>query len=157
MITLLVLALLGAGSYLFDRYRELLIDSSSPAELQALRETLLAETSSVHGNWLRTLNPLVKDVQGDLVWNSAQQEGVMRLMNLPAPKDGHFYRLWLHDARGDSTAAVSGADLRQGSGRGELLTPIQTATTVEEPYKFVLTLQTDGNEAAGQTLLMVQP
>jgi hypothetical protein len=157
MMILLVLSLVGLGGYVLGQFQGVLANDSTPAGLQALRETLLAETSSVRGNWLRTLNPLVKDVQGDLVWNSAQQQGVMRFVNLPSPKAGHFYQLWLYDTRGESDAAVSGAELREGSGRGELFVPIKTATTVEEPYKFVLALQAEGDKKVGQTLLMVQP
>jgi hypothetical protein len=81
----------------------------------------------------------------------------MRFVNLPSPKAGHFYQLWLYDTRGESADAVAGAELREGSGRGELFAPIQTATTVEEPYKFVLALQAEGDRKVGQTLMMVQP
>lgn len=125
--------------------------------LPELRETLLADPASLRGNWLRTLNPLVQDVQGDLVWNAEKQVGVMRFVNLSNPKRGTFYQLWLYDARGDSHDPVSGAVFRRGSGNAEWLSLIETSTKVIDPYKFELKLERDDGKEPGQILLMVQP
>lgn len=128
-----------------------------PDELAELRDTLLADPASLRGNWLRTLNPLIQDVQGDLVWNAEKQQGVMRFVDLPAPKRNTFYQLWLYDTRGESSEPVSGATFRRGSANSEWLLPIKTATEVQEPYKFELKLETDDGKQPGQILLMVQP
>lgn len=157
LITALLLALLTVGITLaLNQFRGVRADSS-PAELRQLHESLLADPSSVSGSWLRTLNPVVKDVQGDLVWNGTQQQGVLRIRDLPTPKTGTFYQLWLYDARSTSAEAVSGSILRQGSGREELFAPIKAAVPILEPYKFELKLQADKSGVPGQILLMVQP
>lgn len=126
-------------------------------DLAELRESLLADPASVRGNWLRTLNPGIQDVQGDLVWNAEKQQGVMRFIDLPNPKRGMFYQLWLYDARGENSAPVSGATFRRGSGDGEWLELINTDTEVLEPYKFELKMEAGDGAKPGQILLMVQP
>ncbi len=126
-------------------------------DLPQLRETLLADTTSLRGNWLRTLNPAVQDVQGDLVWNASTQQGVMRFVDLPPPESGTFYQLWLYDSRGEHAEPVSGAVFRQSSGGGEWFVPIKTAVEVLEPYKFELKQESDTAGVPAQILLMVQP
>lgn len=153
---LLLLLLAGGSLYVSNRFAGALADTS-PAGLSQLRDTLLADPASVSGHWLRTLNPLVKDVQGDLVWNSQQQQGVMRIRDLPDPKNGNFYQLWLYDARGASGEPVSGAVLHKGAGREDLYALIVTDVPVLEPYKFVLKREKEKGTGSGQVLLMVQP
>lgn len=152
---LLLLLAVGGGLYLSNQCDGVRADAV-PADLRQLRETLLADPGSVSGHWLRTLNPQVKDVQGDLVWNSQQQKGVIRIRDLPNPSKGAFYHLWLYDARGDDKP-VSGLVLRRGAGREELFALIKVDAPVLEPYKFVLKLEKEGDEENAQVLLMVQP
>lgn len=154
-ILLLVSAVVGS-LYASNLLQGVRADASSD-DLHQMRETLLADSASISGHWLRTLNPLVKDVQGDLVWNSQQQQGVMRIRDLPAPKNGEFYQLWLYDTRSAADAPVSGAILRKGAGREELYVPIKADTPVQEPYKFVLKLEKANAASPAQVLLMVQP
>lgn len=130
---------------------------SQGVDLQELRQELLASADTQHGNWLRTLNPLVKRVEGDLVWNSPRQTGVMKISKLPRPKAGSYYQLWIFDTRKSTMNAISGAVFRYGSGRNELFIPIETNTHVESPYKFELNLEFDDPQKASQILLMVQP
>ena len=157
LITILSIAMLITGLVLFADQLKGAQAETSPDGLKELRISLLADPSSVSGNWLRTLNPDMKNVQGDLVWNSTQQQGVMRLLDLPKPKAGTFYQLWLYDALGGNQEPVSGGILQQGSGKTELFAPIKTTTVVQEPYKFELKLQTNNYSANGKILLMVQP
>ncbi len=157
LITALIIVLLLAGLALTSHQLRGAQANTTPSGLQELRASLLADNSSVGGSWLRTLNPTVKDVQGDLVWNSTTQQGVMRLLDLPNPKAGTFYQLWLYDARGASQEPVSGGILHQGSGKAALLTLIKTSIPVQEPYKFELKLQHDTIAANGKVLLVVQP
>lgn len=117
-----------------------------------------ARDDSVRGSWLRTLNPLVKDVQGGLVWNSAQQEGVMQLLGLPDPGRGSQYHLWIYDSRGSSGVPVSGGVLSEGSGKYEHFVAIKAAGHVTEPFKFELMLESlDSDDEDAQVVLMVQP
>ncbi|QQZ28600.1 anti-sigma factor [Thiothrix subterranea] len=155
MVSLLLTVLLAGILLALPHFRDVHADTATDG-LATLREELLANPTSISGNWLRTLNPIVKDVQGDLVWNSTQQQGVLRIRNLPKPKAGQFYQLWLYDAQGNSADGISGGLLTQGVGSEELFMEINTATPVQEPYKFEFTLQSNQQET-GQILLMVQP
>lgn len=156
IFSLILLLSIGAITYTLHPLHAGRADET-PSNLEELRDTLLADPNSVRGNWLRTLNPLVQDIQGDLVWNSAYQQGVMRIVDLPAPKPGSYYQLWIFDALKPADEAVSGAVLRQGSGRQELLAPIQATEHVETPYKFELHLEFEQQDKTPQVLLMVQP
>lgn len=124
-------------------------------------QRLRADTSHIGGNWLRTLNPAVQDVQGDLVWSNKEQAGVMRFINLPEPRKGFRYHVWIYDSHRVNDQAVSGAILGKGSGRQELFVPLAAASPVVAPYKFVLTQESDSDEGNDKTeariLLMVQP
>ena len=153
LIAALLLVALGFGV----RHWEPAQASADNGELSVLRERLLSDSSSVRGNWLRTLNPLVQDVQGDLVWNSTQSQGVMRFVDLPAPAAGQFYQLWLYDTRSADGVPVSGAVVRNGAGKGEWFAAIKTEKMVLAPFKFELHLHADKSAEKSQLLLMVQP
>ncbi|MEN9422946.1 MAG: hypothetical protein RL122_329 [Pseudomonadota bacterium] len=151
-----VLLIVGLG-YAIQHLRSVHAEATTTDGLGELRTRLLADPSSVSGNWLRTLNPLVKTVQGDVVWNSAQQQGVMRFIDLPKPKAGTFYQLWLYDARGSSSEPVSGGIVTQGAGDNELLALIESPQVVNEPYKFEFKLHLAPQTTDGKVLLMMQP
>jgi hypothetical protein len=157
LIVVLLLALLGAGSwYGWAHFRPGQTDTASNG-LADQHRTLLADPSSVRGNWAHTMNPLVANVQGDLVWNNQQQQGVMRLSNLPGLSAGDSYQLWIYDAHKPTDDPISGAVLHQGSGTGEMFSAVKATTPVLEPYKFVLKLESARVGSVGQILLMVQP
>lgn len=132
--------------------------SSLQQRYQQLRES----GSSMGGSWLRTLNPLMKDVQGGLIWVNEQQQGVMRFLNLPDPKRGFEYRLWIHDSRAEQGEPILGAQLQEGSGKQERFVELAAVGKVYEPFKFVLTMEPLGNTSSDQAddtsiMLMVQP
>jgi hypothetical protein len=153
LVAALLLVALGFGM----RHWEPAQASANNGDLSVLRERLFSDPSSVRGNWLRTLNPLVQDVQGDLVWNSTQSQGVMRFVDLPAPATGQFYQLWLYDTRSADGVPVSGAVVRNGVGKGEWFAAIKTERAVITPFKFELHLHADKSAEKSQLLLMVQP
>lgn len=151
-----ILSLLWAGSLVTRDVAQVQADSSD-SSLSQLRGQLLADAASLRGSWSRTLNPLVQEVQGDLVWNATQQQGVMRFVRLPQPADGAFYQLWLHDSRSSDGKPISGAVLQQSPTLAEWFAPIKHREKVLEPYKFELVLVTGKPGDAPQLLLMVQP
>ena len=134
---------------------------SSGVEESSLKlsyQILQGRPESMGGHWLRTLNPRMRDVQGDLIWNAEEQQGVMRFIKLPDPKKGEHYRLWIHDSRSVDGKPVSGAVLNSGSGKQELFVAITAQAHVSEPFKFVLTMEPkEGVPSAEQIMLMVQP
>lgn len=151
------LALLMSGWYALHRIQP---QSAMGAggSLQQQYEALQTQADSIGGYWLRTLNPLVKHVEGDLVWNNPLQQGVMRIRNLPAPPAGGHYRLWLYDAqRPDISQGISVATLEQGTGDTMVYKEIRTDVPVGRPYKFALKLHTGTDTQNGTVLLAIQP
>lgn len=110
------------------------------------------------GNWLRTLNSDIQEVRGDLLWNSDNQVGMMRLVNLPNPTTGYQYHIWAYDSHRPSDQPISIAVLDRGSGQQEWFVPLTASESMPSPYKFELTLEpVDTQQTANPlVLLMVQ-
>lgn len=110
------------------------------------------------GNWLRTLNSDIQEVRGDLLWNSDNQAGMMRLVNLPNPTTGYQYHIWAYDSHRPSDQPISIAVLDRGSGQQEWFVPLTASESMPSPYKFELTLEpVDTQQTANPlVLLMVQ-
>lgn len=158
LIACLVLATVWAGLRWVNSAENTPATGAEISSLKLDYQTLRSRTDSAGGNWLRTLNSRMKDVQGDLTWNGVLQRGVMRFINLPSPKGKQRYQLWIHDSRSPDGKPVLGAVLESGSGKQELFVAIQADKTVLEPFKFVLSMGEAGaSEADGQIMLMVQP
>ena len=128
---------------------------SSRMSYQILRD----KADSIGGNWLRTLNPMVKNVQGDLIWNKTLQNGVMRFINLPDPMKGFEYLLWIYDSRNEAGSPILGATLAEGAGKQELFVDFKPVAEVIQPYKFVLTMDKVGQRQPDDEsiILMAQP
>jgi len=124
--------------------------------MEAEYQRLLQAEGSVGGNWLRTLNPNMKAVQGDLVWSTAEQRGVMRIMHLPKPERAQQYVVRAYDAYHAPEQGVPVAFFNKGTNEAPLLMSLQTSTSITDPYKFVLTQEPLKGEGEKQILLMVQ-
>lgn len=157
LMFVLVLAVIWFGLRWMDiRAEDWVMGQNEP--LQIRYQELDALSDTVRGSWLRTLNPAMKDVQGGLIWNSPEQEGMMHLLDLPDPKRGFQYHLWIHDSRGSSGVPVSGGVLSEGSGKYEQFVVIEPAGHVAEPFKFELMMESvDDDSVDAQVVLMVQP
>ncbi len=119
---------------------------------------LKQQVNTKAGSWLRTLNTNMQEVQGDLLWNSEQQTGMLRLKNLPNPKLGYQYHLWAYDSHRPSDQPISVLILDRGSGQQEWYLPLTANESILSPYKFELTLEpVDTQQTANPlVLLMVQ-
>ena len=128
---------------------------SSKLSYQRLRN----KNESIGGNWLRTLNPRVRDVQGDLIWNESLQQGVMRFINLPDPGKGFEYFLWVYDSHAKASQPVLAAVMARGAGKQEIFVDIEPDEAITKPYKFVLTMEASGQREPtdDSIMLMVQP
>ncbi len=124
------------------------------SQLQSRKELLLLQPNVVNTNWLRTLNPLMKNVEGSLVWSAALQQGVVEFINLPRIKDNQYYQLWVHDLAEANNQASLVAVIK-GSNDEKLFMSFDTIK-IKSPYKFELVLHTEG-EAHNQPLLLAQP
>lgn len=155
----LVLTLAALGGLAYHKITPVVAPASTVAtnNLNDIYQQLLKDPKSIGGNWLRTLNPALQDVQGDLVWNTEQQRGVMRFVNLPDPAKDKLYKVWIYDSRRPANSPVLGASLSKGSARQELFAVISADETVADPYKFVLTQEAANGFGEATILLMVQP
>ncbi|MBK8452309.1 MAG: anti-sigma factor [Thiofilum sp.] len=150
LLTLAVLA--GAAWYWWG-------DSISPANqtqamlrLQSLKQIPDSKTIGL----LRTLNPRVKDIEGELVWVNSKQEGSLYIRHLPKPDTNSFYQLWVYDSHGEGKPITLG-QLLAANWQTENYIPLKASTLVQEPYKFVLTLEQSDDPIPEQILLMAQP
>mgnify|MGYP002780260145 CR=1 FL=1 len=112
--------------------------------LVALRTTLLADSTSLRRTWAPSTDPAARSAGGDLVWNAAQQRGVMRFTGL-VPNDPRVaqYQLWIVDASRDARYPVDGGvfDVTE---TGEVLVLITPRLPVERPTLFAITLERPG-------------
>lgn len=122
---------------------------------------LIANENSIRTSWLKTLNPLVQETEGMLVWNSDKQQGVMSFVNLPKPKEGEYYHLWLYDLKRNQQDPVSGGMfITAGERNTEYWVAITPQKKIMQPYKFLVLLE--NNQVAPtqdnqQILLLAQP
>lgn len=132
------------------------------AEKKSEWQSLLKEEKSLHLHWLRTLNPSIKNTDGDLVWNTRLQKGLMRFVNLPRLKGNLYYHLWIYDLHQSQDKPVSASTFKVSEvkgGNSEFYVPILPEQTVKNPFKFLLTVgkKNDKIFLRSQSLLLAQP
>jgi len=122
------------------------------------RSTLLAQPDALNINWMQTLNPIAKDIQGDIVWSTLMQQGMMRFANLPILPKGQQFHLWIHDLTSRASEPVSIVRFAPAlSIPRELLIPFTSSQKINEPYKFTVTLEYSDPDKATEPLLLAQP
>ncbi|RYE91359.1 MAG: anti-sigma factor [Myxococcales bacterium] len=109
------------------------------------RERLLAAGGAVvRSDWGGTKDPAATGASGDVVWNTATQEGYMRFAGLPANDPGkEQYQLWIFDRTQDERHPVDGGVFDVGPG-GEVVVPITAKIQVREPTLFAVTIEKPG-------------
>ena len=150
------LTLVSTGLYFAKHSRLLIVAKQEQTPLLQQRDILLQESDILQSNWLKTLNPLAKKIQGDLIWSSQRQKGFMRFANLPKLSAQQVYHLWIYDLESSVKEPIS-ATLFQADPhiKKEYLVEIMPEKKVKKPYKFVLRLET--KRQADQILLLAQP
>ena len=122
------------------------------------RKFMLSQPDALNINWMRTLNPLAKNIQGDIVWSSLMQQGMMRFANLTSLPKGQQYHLWIYDLTSPADEPVSvvtfSPDLKIPT---ELLIPFTTNKKINEPYKFMVMLEYTDPSITPEPLLLAQP
>lgn len=110
----------------------------------ALRDSLLADASSVRAAWAPSTDPAARGASGDVTWNARTQRGVLRFRGL-APNDPRSaqYQLWIIDAARDARYPVDGGVFDVGSD-GEVLVRVQARLPVTRPTLFAVTLERPG-------------
>lgn len=126
-----------------------------PAERRA---ELLEREGTLRVAWNRPEIDEYRDVEGDVVWNTALQEGYLRLRNLPANDPAERqYQLWIVDPARDAEP-VDGGVFDVPAGAGEVVVPIHAKLGVVDPAAFAITSEQPGGVVVSEgPLLVVAP
>jgi hypothetical protein len=145
------------SSFGISKYQQLQANKLSQTQrtnVEDLKQSLLQQDDVISTNWLHTLNPLVQDVRGSLLWSSTLQQGILRLYNLPSLDDNQQYHLWIYDLDAKNSAPISALTFKPKF--ENLIIPFKTKSEVVAPFKFELMLDDEGVEG-GLSLLFAQP
>ena len=155
---ILVMALSSLGIYAYQQQKEKPQISVLAAQLEVQKQQLLQQNDVINTNWLHTLNPLVKNVRGQLLWSSTKQKGLLEFSNLPSLPDDQKFQLWVYDLESTNNKPISatmGTAIPQERSN-TLLIPFTAIKHVQKPFKFELLLKEEGKDDA-QPLLLAQP
>jgi hypothetical protein len=123
------------------------------AELAARRDPapgqLLAALEARPGTrvmaWSATDDPAAQGAGGAVIWNDAEQSGLMRFRGLAANDPATVqYQLWIFDAERDDRFPVDGGVFDVLPGEVETLVPIKARLPVGEPVLFAITVEAAG-------------
>ncbi len=79
--------------------------------------------------WTATDDPAGKQASGDVVWNSAKQQGFMRFKGLAANDAKQSqYQLWIFDGKQDERYPIDGG-VFDVTKTGDVIVPIQAKLT----------------------------
>jgi len=127
--------------------------SERDAELAVLRHPapgqLLAALEARPGTrvmaWSATDDPAATGAEGAVIWNDAEQAGLMRFRGLAANDPATTqYQLWIFDAERDDRFPVDGGVFDVLAGEVETLVPIRARLPVGEPVLFAITVEAPG-------------
>lgn len=165
LIILFFSVLILTSSYFFLNYYQSVHQASIPSEmeqrerteLESLKISILEQADTIDTNWLRTLNPIVKNVQGRLLWSSGLQKGVVEYINLPAIKNNQQYRLWVYDLYANDSKPITAAVFKSVDDSSSIFShSFFPSVAVKSPLKFELILE-EGGVDTPQPLLLAQP
>ena len=143
-------------SYGYTYYEKSRLSKYSQINVQQQLTQLLSAPDVAEYDWMRTLNPKAKVVEGGIVWSQDKQQGIMKFKNLPALSKKQQYHLWLYDRNKEQP--ISGHVFRQNSfDTNTRLVGFKPEKTVTSLYKFILDLENVNGTGEKQTLLRVQP
>lgn len=145
------------SSFGISKYQQLQAQKSSQAQhtnVEELQQSLLTQNDVINTNWLHTLNPLVKDVRGSVLWSSKKQHGIIKLYNLPKLDKNQQYHLWMYDLNAKNSTPISALKFRPEF--KNLIIPFTPKSIVGVPFKFEIVLEEEGI-VGGLSLLLAQP
>ena len=150
-VLLIALSALGISKY---QQRENHLGQIQQSKVATLKQSILQQDDVINVNWFRTLNPLIKEVQGSLLWSSQMQQGIIELLNLPKLKENQQYHLWIYDLNEKNNHPISA--LKFKSVTNQLSLAFEAENKISTPLKFELMLEEEGVEG-GMALLLAQP
>lgn len=150
-VLFIALSLFGFSKY---EQRESNLSQIQQSKVATLKQSILQQDDVINVNWFRTLNPLIKEVQGSLLWSSQKQQGVIELLNLPKLKENQQYHLWVYDLNEKSSRPISALIFKPDT--KQLSLAFKADKEISTPLKFELMLEEKGVEG-GLSLLLAQP
>jgi len=155
-VIFVVVLLIALSSFGISKYqqREHHLSQIQQSKVAALKQSILQQDDVINVNWFRTLNPLIKEVQGSLLWSSQKQQGIIELLNLPILKESQQYHLWIYDLNEKSSRPVSALIFKPET--KQLSLAFKADDEISTPLKFELMLEEEGVED-GLSLLLAQP
>ena len=139
-------------------YKKWFLSPSQQKHQSALvieQQLILNQADVIDTNWLRTLDPLVKEVEGRLVWSNTMQKGVMEFIGLPEIAANQRYQLWIYDLIGEDAKPIFATEFSKDN-KSDFLKSFSSKQTIKSPFKFELMLKTSGEENS-QPLFLAQP
>lgn len=130
----------------------------APAEqpdFAQLREQLSKRSGSMVVPWGASDFEGYTEVTGDVVWNTDEQRGYLRLANMPAniPNNSQ-YQLWIVDPSRDSNP-VDGGVFDVIASNNEIIIPIDAKLDVIAPAAFAITREQPGGVVVSAGPLLV--
>lgn len=126
-----------------DRREQVLADLIEPAP-EALMAQLEERPDTLALPWSATEDPSAAGAGGEVIWNAAEQAGVMRFSGLQANDPSAWqYQLWIFDAERDDRFPVDGGVFDVGPD-GETLVPIRASLPVGQAVLFAITVERPG-------------
>lgn len=157
-ILALAVCIVAAGVWASTYYKEWMKNPNQETIQSALvleQQFILTQTDVIDTNWLRTLNPLVKNVEGRVIWSNVLQKGVMEFVGLPKIDKNQQYRLWIYDLVGEDTKPIFSKEFSKVLS-DKFLISFSSKALIKSPFKFELMLKTEGEEIS-QPLFLAQP
>lgn len=120
--------------------------------------SLQADKDTKEYSWMRTLNPKAERIEGKLVWNQAQQAGMIEVKRLPDISRQQQYHIWIFDRNKSGDEPISAGIFHNDQYTpNDLLVVLKPESEVISPYKFLLTLEDKASQQQPQNLLRAQP
>jgi hypothetical protein len=134
------------------------LEEASPERLLAM---LTERPDTVILPWSSTEDPAARSVEGMVIWNGAEQAGLMSFRGLP-PNDPAVaqYQLWIFDAERDDRFPVDGGVFDVLPGTSETLVPIRASLPVGTAVLFAITVEPAGGVVVSsreRIALLAQP
>ena len=155
--TIVLFLVIALGVFVYKKSQEISneIRQEQQSKIVLQQASILKQSDVINTNWLRTLNPLVKNVEGSVVWSNILQQGVLEFIGLPEIKGNQKYQLWVYDLLGKDSKPVLSTEFKEVSS-DTFLIPFSAKLLINNAFKFELLLKTDGEESP-QPLLLAQP
>lgn len=125
-------------------------------DYEAARQQLIAEREgTVVIPWATPRDPDYVQVEGDVVWNDARQEGYLLLTGMPVNDPATSqYQLWVVDPDRDSNP-VDGGVFDIPADQSTVVVPIDAKLAVSNPGVFAITREKPGGVVVSQGPLLV--